>query len=168
MLNAYLERTFNHIDRVIKYGKKINKDYTDHDRDKLTVDKIIIPYIFMNWQKNNDNTIIIPDEIQKGIDTATRCHILANSHHPEYWDDEAKENTKGFTRKDPNPNGIYDATKMPNEALDEMCCDWCAMSEEFNEKTPKDWADKTINKRWKFTDKQKEYIYNMLKKLWKK
>ena len=168
MINTYLDRTFAHIERVMKYGKKIGKNYADHDRDKLTKDNIIIPYIFLTWGKKHKD-FEIPELIQQSIDNATKLHMINNKHHPEYWCDDNVRKLIDFTRDDPNPNGdIYDATKMPKSALDEMVCDWCAMAEEMGEKTPKTWADKTVNKRWKFTNEQTDYIYKMLDKVWNK
>ncbi len=40
-----------------------------------------------------------------------------------------------------------------------------AMSEEKGG-TPKNWADKNVNVRWKFTDKQKDLIYELIEKIW--
>lgn len=167
MLGYYILRTKNHIIRVMKYGKMLNKDYSKHDYDKLSSNNILIPYVFLTWKKSNPE-IVIPDIIEKSIDEATRLHIVNNSHHPEFWSDDPMKATKNFTRDNPNPNGIYDATKMTDEALDEMCCDWCAMSEELDESSPKNWADKTINVRWKFTPEQIDRIYKLIDKLWKR
>ena len=165
MIDKYVDRTIKHILRVIKYGKKINRYYKEHDNDKLSDVKIIEPYIFLTWKKAHKDFKISKD-IECDINNATRTHILNNTHHPEYWDDDSINNTKDFSRENPNPNGIYDATKMPKSALDEMVCDWCAMAEEMGEKTPKTWADKNVNKRWRFTNTQKEYIYKMIDKIW--
>ena len=55
--------------------------------------------------------------------------------------------------------------KMPLLYIAEMVADWMAMSEEKNT-CPYEWADKNIGVRWNFTDKQKEFIYNILDKCW--
>jgi len=39
------------------------------------------------------------------------------------------------------------------------------MSEEKGN-TPQTWADKNVNIRWKFNDKQKELIYKILNSIW--
>ena len=55
---------------------------------------------------------------------------------------------------------------MPKEAIEEMCCDWCSVSEE-RATSPIEWVDKKNGVRWNFTLGQKEYIYNVLNKIWK-
>ena len=41
------------------------------------------------------------------------------------------------------------------------------MSEERGN-SPQEWADKVINKRWKFTDEQVKLIYELLNNIWGK
>jgi len=60
---------------------------------------------------------------------------------------------------------MVDAMKMDNLDIAEMVCDWCAMSEERGN-TPMQWADKNVNVRWKFTDEQKDLIYDLMNKIW--
>ena len=157
----YYDRTIKHINLVKKYGEKINKDFSNHDIDKLTDKDLIIWYAFLTWKQANI-TFIYPFD-KKLIDKATFKHIKNNYHHPEYWDDSVID----FVRdNDGLDNKITDASKMPNSAIYEMCADWCAMSEELNENTPFDWADKTINKRWKFTNNQINKIYKTLNTMW--
>ena len=56
---------------------------------------------------------------------------------------------------------MIDATKMTELDLGEMVSDWLAMSDEKNS-NPKDWADKNVNVRWKFTDDQNDLIYELI------
>jgi hypothetical protein len=60
---------------------------------------------------------------------------------------------------------LIDATKMPDVYIGECVADWCAVSEERHN-TPKKWADKNIDKRWKFTDEQKGLIYDLIDAIW--
>jgi hypothetical protein len=47
-----------------------------------------------------------------------------------------------------------------------MCADWCAMSEELGTNSPKNWADKNVNIRWKFSPRQVKLIYDIIDKIW--
>ena len=142
----FLTRTLKHIERVNKYASKINESYPNHDSDKLS--SLYEGYSLMSKEKPTK-------EDKEKISAATLTHITSNEHHPEYWttDDVSK-----FTRDNPITCECY---KMPESAMKEMCCDWCAMSEEFGN-TPQEWANKVINKRWKFTKWQESYIYHVL------
>ena len=55
-----------------------------------------------------------------------------------------------------------DCSKMSNIAIYEMCCDWCAVAKELYN-SPITWADKTVNKRWMFSEYQVDMIYDVLK-----
>ena len=160
MVSFFYLRTNKHISLVNKYGKKMNKDYTYHDLDKLEDTDINTWYIFLTWKYANPEYEYPFDS--KLIDEATFKHIKNNVHHPEYWD----KNIKNFTRDNELDNMLVDASKMSTLAIHEMCADWCAMSEELGKNTPYDWAKKTINKRWKFTDKQIDEIYKTLDIMW--
>ena len=160
MVSFFYQRTNKHISLVNKYGKKMNKDYTYHDLDKLEDTDINTWYIFLTWKYANPEYEYPFDS--KLIDEATFKHIKNNQHHPEYWD----KNIKNFVRDNELDNMLVDASKMPTFAIHEMCADWCAMSEELGKNTPYDWAKKTINKRWKFTDKQIDEIYKTLDIMW--
>jgi len=69
--------------------------------------------------------------------------------------------------RDEPPAEMVDATKMPDLDLAEMVADFCAMSEEKGN-TPQSWADRNVNKRWKFTDQQSDLIYEIMNKVWDK
>lgn len=150
------ERTHAHIDRVNKYAKKINKEYPHHDVDKFN--ELYAGYSLMS--KEN-----VTEEEQKLIDDATFKHVLNNEHHCEHWCNP--KDIKGFSRNNPTPHGCLDCSKMPEYALEEMCCDWCAMSEEFNN-TPFEWYEKNKDTRWHFNEEQDKFILDTLHKLWDK
>ena len=153
-ISEFKERTEQHIQRVNKYAHMLGENYPHHDEDKFG--KLLDGYSLMHKKDCNE-------EEQNRIDEATYLHVISNEHHPEYWCDP--ESVKGFTRKNPNPHGVFDCSKMPNSALKEMCCDWCAMSEEFGN-SPFEWFKKVKDKRWHFEKKQCEFILDILSKLW--
>ena len=148
------ERTHAHIDRVNKYAKKIDRSYPNHDSDKFN--ELFDGYSLMNKKD-------VSEEEQKMIDDATYKHVINNEHHPEHWCNSA--DVEGFSRKNPNPHGCLDCSKMSESAMTEMCCDWCAMSEEFNN-TPFEWFDKVKDTRWHFNEEQEKFILDTLHKLW--
>lgn len=150
----FINRTNQHIARVNKYAKKINKSYPNHDSDKFN--ELFDGYSLMNKKD-------VSEEEQKMIDDATYKHVINNEHHCEHWCNP--KDVEGFSRSNPTPHGCLDCTKMPEEAMTEMCCDWCAMSEEFNN-TPFEWFDKVKDTRWHFNEKQEKFILDTLHKLW--
>ena len=86
--DAYLDRTNKHISRVVKYGNKIGKDYSEHDRDKLTT--LFDGYSLMTKKDKfggsdiKDNMSGVTAEEEKKIDNVTLIHVTTNTHHPEY------------------------------------------------------------------------------------
>lgn len=185
----YYKRTNNHIKLVQKYCQKIYDSYcltfpeivtygNTHDQSKLK-DPEIKPYTLITWNYycNNNKLPFDTSDFKEEMNKAAEYHILNNPHHPEYWQDE-KENLINKDDRDKNLTTIdsktgktfytkiIDATKMPDIHIAEMCADWAAMSEERGN-TPFEWAEKVINKRWKFTDKQIQLIYEILNKIWR-
>jgi len=168
------KRTKAHIDRVIKYAKKIEKKYPeqfkgleerakDHDKSKFK-DPEAEPYIWVNWkyklQKEGKN-FDIPKSILDKMYEATTHHVKHNKHHPEYHCDRKINLINKEDRHKP-PSQIIDATKMDDMSIAEMTADWMAMGEELNNKA-KDWADSNIGVRWNFTPEQTELIYKLIK-----
>ena len=163
MEDWFEKRTANHIKLVQKYCEKIENKF--HDRYKGKLNDISknhdeskfqnperLPYIVLSWKHKSDDYKSYKDPghiADKEIDKATLHHISNNKHHPEFWDSNFKKNV------------IVDATKMPDIYIAEMVADWLAMSEELGN-SAKDWADKKVNVRWKFTEKQKELIYELI------
>lgn len=153
LVAKFKERTLKHISLVNKYAEKIGKSFPEHDSSKLG--DLLEPYsLFMKEDKSTAE--------EELLDLATLIHIRNASHHPEFWTDT---NLEGFKRKNPNPHGIIDATQMSNDALEEMCADWCSMSEEFKN-SPMDWFNKVNGTRWLFSSEQQRFIRETLLKMW--
>lgn len=165
-------RTNKHIALVQKYSKKIEdslpefkgiiKQTENHDDSKFKEPEKT-PYVYISWMykmKDSGKDYKIPSDINDT--SATEHHIKNNSHHPEFHTNEVIAIDRENRDKSKT---IIDASKMPDLDIAEMVADWCAMSEEKGS-SPKDWADKTVNKRWKFSDKQKEMIYKIIEKIW--
>jgi len=169
-------RTKRHISLVQKYCKKLEETDpsmrglvsrgTKHDDSKFGAEELL-PYIWLTWRYKcqDDNTECnLPEGMQEKINKATEHHILNNAHHPEYHQDR-KEGLLNTSDRDKTPVKIVDATKMSNLDIGEMVADWAAMSEERGN-TPREWADKNVNVRWKFTPEQKELIYRLIDNAW--
>lgn len=177
MKDWFDKRTNNHIELVQKYCKKI-EDYDPekfkgliergkiHDDSKFK-DPEMEPYIYISWKykcKDDGVDFKLPEGMDDKMNEATEHHILNNSHHPEYFCDKT-ENLINTNDRDKTPDEMIDATKMEDLDVAEMVSDWCSMSEERGN-SPKSWADKNVNVRWKFTDKQKELIYELIEEIW--
>jgi len=177
MRDWFEKRTNKHIERVQKYCKKI-EDYDpkqfkglveqakQHDQSKFK-DPEIEPYIHITWQykcKEDGKKYECGEDIKDKMNGATNHHVKNNRHHPEFFSDK-DVNVINRDDRDKPPSEIIDATKMGNVDIGEMVADWMAMSEEKNSE-PKDWADKNVNIRWKFSDKQKSLIYELIEEIW--
>ena len=179
MLDFFKKRTNLHINLVRKYCNKI-ADYDKgkfgeliergkiHDESKLE-DPEKEPYIYITWQykcKDENKEFDIPKEMKDKMSKATEHHIKdkRNSHHPEA---SCNNEVKLENREDRNKSSkeIVDATKMTDLDIAEMCADWMGMSEEKNS-NPKDWANKNVGVRWKFTNDQKDLIYELIDAVW--
>ena len=145
----YKERLLNHIRLVNKYASKLGLSYPYHDNGKL--DLLFEPYAL--WSKPNKT-----DEEQSILDQATLIHIKNTPHHPEYWTDT---DLTGFTRRNYAPNGIIDASDMPEEYIIEFCCDCSATGEEMGN-LASDWLQQRIGTRWYFTPDQQDLIFGTL------
>lgn len=180
MRDWFEKRTNKHIDLVEKYCKKI----TDYDEDKFgkLIERVenhdqskfkdpeMEPYIYTTWEyKCKDDGVEFnpPEDIKEKMNEATTHHVLNNRHHPEFHAGEDSEVINKEDRDEPVRDKIIDATNMPDLDLAEMVADWCAVSEERGN-TPKSWAEKNIDKRWKFSDNQTELIYELIDNIWEK
>ena len=166
MVDHYWKRTENHIGLVKKYADLIFKydpakfrqlqiRANTHDASKFEEDEYE-PYIWLTWRykcADDDTKFECPDGMEEKIDAATLHHIVENHHHPEFYGGTVE---KGET---------VDATEMDEIDIAEMVADWCAMSEERGN-SPRDWADDTVNKRWKFDVPQKDLIYELIDAVW--
>ncbi len=152
----FIARIEKHRARVAKYASRIGKAYPDHDADKLTD----LSFIYCLNEKR-DYEQITPEETEQ-LRQAGMHHRLNSPHHPEFWD---KENIENMTDIRNHPTNPFNCTKMPDDALEEMCVDWCAMSEEFGN-TPFEWVAHIKGKRYIFTSEQEAFILKKLHKIW--
>lgn len=179
MIEHFKTRTDKHIKLVQKYCKKIDdlcikgledivKVSEQHDKSKYEEPEYT-PYVYVSWDyKCKDDGIDFspPQEIKEDMNKATKHHVTNNKHHAEYYD---KENAKiNREDRDKPPDEMINATQMPEQSVAEMVADWCAMSEEKGTNTPQEWADNNVNVRWKFTEEQKELMYELMNKIWEK
>lgn len=173
MKEFFDKRTECHIALVQKYCKKIEDYDTDrfkglvdrgaiHDQSKLK-DPEIDPYIWITWQykcKSDGIKFSAPHGLDQMMSQATSHHVKNNRHHPEFHSKQEVELINRDDRDKP-PKKMVDATMMKDLDIAEMIADWLAMSEEKGSST-KDWADKNVNVRWKFDEKQKSLIYELI------
>ncbi len=192
MYDHYAERTRKHIQLVQKYCKLIdiweearfNHGFviiTDpsfggsgipfaevalqHDASKWQPPELYA-YIWISWQykmRDEGKKLDLPDYLKTSMSQATFHHIKNNPHHPEYWNDNVQFAPREG-RDNPTKWTLSDASKMPDIYIAEMVADWMAMSEEM-ETSVKEWADKNVNIRWKFTEDQKNLIYELIQNI---
>jgi len=166
MYDHFEKRTKMHIDLVNKYGAIVGKDYKEHDKDKYG--ELKEAYVLVNWRnKIGKDYNAFSKREQALMNSATKAHIFTNAHHPESALRDIRE-LDGFDRADAEKSKgkVLDCTAMTTEGIIEMCADWCAMSEELGN-TPFEWADKNIDIRWKFDDRQKKLINRTLRRMWR-
>lgn len=177
MVDWFIKRTNNHIKLVQKYCKKIQDDPTNnfkhickiaenHDASKFNYPEFE-PYVLITWKykcKDDGIDFQTPNNIEKLLHEATIHHILNNPHHPEYSCGR-KTNLINTENRDLPPTEIVDGRFMFPSDIAEMIADWCAVSEERGNH-PKNWADKNVNIRWKFNNKQVELIYNLIDRIY--
>ena len=162
----FLERTSNHISRVVENAKVIFeydsvrfKDLVEqaykHDMSKFSKEEvgpyIKITHYYMCKAKGLKAEELSKEEHDEVLD-AIFHHLKSNEHHPEYYDNNA-------TRE--RSNTIIDAKSMPDLFIAEMLCDWMAMSQEFNNSIHK-FSESVVNKKFIFTDKQVNLINELI------
>jgi hypothetical protein len=179
MKDWFFERTNKHISMVRKYMQKIVDEFPqyeellermeDHDSPKFKEPELT-PYIWITWKykceakKKDFKSYSPPENIDELIQEATEHHIKSQRHHPEYHCSK-ESNLINSNNRDEIPDEMIDATKMNDIDLCEMCADWMAVSEERGN-TPIEWENKNVNKRWKFSEHQKDLIYEILNAIW--
>ena len=182
MKDWFHQRTGDHIGTVQAYCRKIAKEFPEfaeliergekHDASKYK-DPEIDPYIYTTWKyKCKDDGMDFedcnpPEDMDDKMQEATLHHIFNNKHHPEYHLPKSKQTKDVLNEgdRDATPDSIVDATNMERIDISEMVADWCAVSKERGS-SPKGWADKNVNVRWKFTDDQKDLIYELIDGVW--
>ena len=171
ILRWYLDRTRSHIRGVQEFGRKAlqfvkdDRVLTDrleilienHDSDKLEDDEFIAhyaPYIVKRYCNDGlqDRFELKDDYKKKWDEEYVVQHCLKNGHHPECWD-----SSYGYGENHPP----YDATRMPEEYLAEMVCDWCAVGLEQGN-SAMDWFNKVSRERFVFTEFQKNFIRHLI------
>jgi len=172
----FIKRTQLHIKLVQKYLHKILelnlpeidsnllKDELQHDQGKFK-DPELEPYIHIAWKyrmQDLGKQYDPPSDIENKMHMATWHHVKHNKHHPEYWDNNVSDQVINNTDRDAPSKEIVNATKMPPTYVATMVADWLAMSEEKGTNV-RDWADKNINVRWRFTPTQQKLIYKIIK-----
>lgn len=173
MRDFFDKRTNEHIARVRKWCHRIAEYDPERFSELLERAKIhddskfeepeLTPYICLTWRykcKDDGVKFEIPEDCESLTQQATTHHVTSNSHHPE----ASNPNQTGLINKedrDKPPKEIVDATSMGNLDISEMVCDWQAMAEEKGG-TTKEWADKNIGVRWKFTEEQQSLIYELI------
>lgn len=152
---------------------RIERDLLDLERDEHDYHKWeepeLTPYIFITWNylcRRKGFDFRIPDEMKELMHEATFHHIKLHKHHPEYWDDNVTIQSLNKDDRDrPTGGALVDGTCMPLTYVAAMVADWLAMSEELGGH-PKDWADKNVNIRWKFSKEQIDLIYFLIERVW--
>lgn len=175
MKKFFDKRTERHIDLVQKYAQKIAEtnpnlfevinQASNHDNSKYEEPEYT-PYLYITWDykcKDEGKNYTIPSHINDN--DATLHHIKNNRHHPEFHDEESGDNSLNRNNRDTIPEKTTDASKMTDIDIAEMVADWCAMSEEKGN-NPKSWADRNVNKRWNFNNKQTDLIYKLIDDIW--
>jgi len=174
------ERINIHRERVEKYLKKFAKselakelDFSEndaeliafkHDKDKCVGGAVYDQYCVISYLYHCKlNNLECDLEYTSDLDDATVSHIVNNSHHPEYWDDDfTPRQVTDFNDRDNTELKSVNGEKMDDEALIELAADWCATAEERGN-TPQSWADKCRkDKRYVFTNEQWDFIYELL------
>jgi hypothetical protein len=175
MLTHFYDRTKRHIGLVQKYCTVLEKAGVEglvergeeHDSIKYEEPELE-PYIWLTWRykcKDDGTECVLPKGMEDAINVATQHHILNSRHHPEYHQTKTLDVVDENDR-DAAPDEIIDASGMGDLDIAEMVADWCAMAEERGN-TPRAWADKSVDVRWKFTPNQKKRIYKLIDLAWK-
>lgn len=151
MINYYIKRTAEHIDRVDKNLERIKYAFPKLDVDVL--DQLGLNHDASKYSKTEQvGYILITEKYKDGgrkdfsieettlMDKAWEHHRSNNRHHPEYH------------------KNIIDMNKYD---LAEMVADWAAISQEKNTSLL-DWANKNIGTRFKFNEVQSKLIYSYI------
>lgn len=149
-IQKFKEILAKHHNLVNHYGHKVGASFPDHDLDKLRPD-MIVPYTkgFIKGKRN-----VSPEEWKQFKETQLK-HYREASHHLQYWDRTWQ----------PGDLALDVRGKMPDDAIIEMCADWCAMSYKMHS-DPYEWTAKHVNKDFLFDQHQIDLIYNTLNKMW--
>lgn len=179
----FQKRTARHISLVQKYCQILADKYPDmgpriisrglfHDQSKF-LEPEHTPYVWIAWDyhcKDQGKPCLIPPALKERMNAATLVHVKKNSHHPEFHvhGQYSEQEMLNRENRDAPPAVVVDASHMTPLDIMEMVADWSAMSEEKGKNTPRQWADKNINVRWKFTPEQVNLIHEFIDAAWEK
>lgn len=151
----------NHVALVQRIGQVVfGKNFSDHDYDKITADGDRLNlYALRNAMINGTYHPHKEDKVL--LNRLVGEHVKSQKHHPEYWDPSIS--AEDFDAD--NPPQVM-ATRMPDSALLEMCCDWAAVSLKRNQPLFK-WinANALSDTRFVFSDRQKRLIVEATRKI---
>lgn len=150
MEKNFINMTKAHHNLVNQFGAKVGKSYPQHDFDKFK--QPLLSKYCLDWKKKYYG---LNQQEKELFRQAMEEHHKSQTHHPEYWGKAG-----GHGR-------IHVENIMPDDAIIEMCADWCAKAKEYGN-TPFEWADENIGKKWKFDKHQIDLIYKTLKQMWSK
>ena len=127
------------------WGGELLQRAKTHDQSKYGPAERL-PYIWLtefHRYKNEEQPFEYPPGVEEKVREASLHHITTNRYHPEFHS---------------SPDAM---------SVVEMVCDWTAMAQELgeNDGSARGWADKTINKKWTFSDDQVALIYDTIKQL---
>lgn len=149
----FRQRVKYHNELVNKYARKIGHLYEYHDVDKIQ------GALFKSYSLGCKVEEGLMEEEWKEYNRAVLKHLTSNPHHPEYFLNKKDRERLG----DDSDYNIYvedlDCSKMTNEAILEMCCDWCAEAEEFGF-NPFFWMYDNIGVRYGEEGKGKKYLFD--------
>ncbi len=134
-----------------------------HDYDKLhdvnTVAAYSVRVYNQHFEEGADIThaLKINQIGEEAINKAWVNHIKTNIHHPECWDRHYVVAKKDLPDNELPP---CHAEKMPLNALIEMAGDWMSASL-LRHKTARDWYEKTVGKRFFFSDDQCDLLQSL-------
>lgn len=173
MEDWFVTRTEKHIKLVRKFCRVLQDKFDRfeslykiseaHDETKYRKPEIE-PYIHITWQykmKDEGKKYDPPQKMKDAMNNATFHHIVSNPHHPEFWDKNLSKDAYNRENRDEPGKKMVDAKRMHDLYIAEMVCDWTAMSEEKGTSL-RGWADKNVNVRWGFNDKQSKLIYSLI------
>lgn len=173
MESHFRARTMAHIGRVQtnaaklangfpEVGLDLMRQVADHDASKFDFPEFF-PYLHITWKYKMEAEGKTYDPPQSELDkmhNATSHHITWNKHHPEFHDSEFDPEMLNKADRDSVPAKMVNGQKMDLVSLAEMVCDWVAMSQEkAGNNDASAWIEMNVNKRWKFTDQQVEWIH---------
>lgn len=134
-----------------------------HDFDKLHNIDTVAAYAVRVYNQHFEEGADITHSLkinamgEEAINKAWANHIKTNVHHPECWDRHYVVTDKDLPDNELPP---CHAEKMPVNALIEMAGDWMSASL-LRHKTAKEWYDKTVGKRFFFSDEQCDLLQNL-------